>query len=81
MRRFRIQVSKARSFIEIVSCEAHRDSLPAIIARVGPNGRPAVGARVWALRWRKRWFARLGFLGTADALPASELRQKARLGF
>ena len=58
--------------------KAHQDSLPEIISRSEPDGRPSAVARVWALRWRRRWSARLGFIGTADAIPVTELRQKVR---
>ena len=78
MRGFSNEVANIELRVEFIARQAHQDNLPEVILRLEPDGRPSAAARVWALRWRKRWCARLGFIGTAEAIPLAELRQKVR---
>ena len=54
----------------------YADALPAVVFQVTSSGRPALPARKWAERWRKRWCARLGRLQARENYSVSELRQK-----
>ena len=38
-------------------------------------------ARVWALRWRRRWGLRYGAIPTREDIPVQEMREKAPVVF
>ena len=53
------------------------EALPAAARCVNEQGRPSNVAKLWALRWRRRWGGRVGKLRAGDVTTSEDSRQKA----
>ena len=49
----------------------------AAVRDVNKRGRPSNVAKLWALRWRRRWGGRVGKLRAGDVTTLGDSRQKA----